>query len=100
MSAIIVVLDTPLFTITKADGRFEIGNVPDGEHDLTFFHERATQAALLLAGRQINVAGEPATIPPVTISETGYLSIPHKNKYGQDYPPAADDASYYPATHK
>jgi len=100
MSAIIVVLDTPYFAVTKADGRFEIANVPDGEHDLTLFHERATQAALLRAGREITVTGEPVTIPPVKISEEGYLSIPHKNKYGQDYPPAADDAGYYPATHR
>jgi len=100
MSAIIVVLDTPYFAVTKADGRFEIGGVPEGEHDLKFFHERATQAALLRASRQITVGSEPVTIPAVRISEEGYLSIPHKNKYGQDYPPAADDAGYYPATHK
>jgi len=100
MSAVIVVLDTPLFGITKADGRFEIAGVPEGEHTLTFFHERATQSALHKAGRPIAVAGERISIPLVSISETGYLSIPHKNKYGQDYPPGPDDAGFYPATHK
>jgi hypothetical protein len=100
MSAIIVVLDTPLFGITKEDGRFEIPGVPEGEHELTFFHERATEAALKSAARRVSVGGERVSIPPVAISETGYLSIPHKNKYEQDYPPAPDDAGFYPATHK
>jgi plastocyanin len=99
MSAVIVVLDTPLFTITKPDGSFEIAGVPRGEHDLTFFHERATEAALRGAGRRLSVSGERVSIPPVAISETGYLAIPHQNKYGQDYPPAPDDAGFYPATH-
>ena len=100
MSAVIVVLNTPLFSITKADGRFEIAGVPEGDRDLTFFHERATEAALKSAGRRVSVSGERVSIPTVAISETGYLSIPHKNKYGQDYPPAPDDAGFYPATHK
>ncbi len=100
MSAVIVVLDTPLFAITKADGRFEIARVPEGDYILTFFHERATQAALRSAGRRVAIAGERVSIPPAAISETGYLATPHKNKYGQDYPPAPDDAAFYPATHK
>jgi plastocyanin len=100
MSAIIVVLDTPLFGITRADGRFEISGVPEGEHELTFFHERAAEAALKSAARRVSVSGERVSIPPIAISETGYLSIPHKNKYGQEYPPAPDDAGFYPATRK
>jgi len=100
MSAIIMVLDTPLFDITNTEGRFEIAGVPAGEHDLNFFHERATQTTLRSAGRRVSVSGERVSIPAVAISETGYLSIPHKNKYGQDYPPAPDDAGFYPATHK
>jgi len=100
MSAVIAVLDTSLFAVTKADGQFEIAGVPNGEYDLTFFHERAAQAALARASRRITIMGGSVTIPTVSISETGYLAIPHKNKYGQDYPPAAEDGTYYPATRK
>jgi plastocyanin len=100
MSAVIVVLDTPLFAITKSDGRYSIDGVPEGAHDLTFFHERATEAALKSASRRVTVSGDLVSLPPAPISETGYLSIPHKNKYGQDYPPAPDEAGFYPATHR
>lgn len=100
MSAVIVVLDTPLFAISKPDGRYAIDGVPEGLHDLTFFHERATEAALKSASRRVTVSGDLVTLPPAAISETGYLSIPHKNKYGQEYPPAPDEAGFYPATHK
>ncbi len=100
MSAIIMVLDTPLFGITNTEGRFEIAGVAAGEHDLNFFHERATQTTLRSAGRRVSVSGERVSIPAVAKSETGDLSIPHNNKYGQDYPPAPDDAGFYPATHK
>jgi plastocyanin len=100
MSAIIVVLNTPVFGITRTDGSFELAGVPEGAYDLAFFHERATEAALKGAGRRITVSGARVSVPPVSISETGYLSMPHKNKYGQDYPPVSDDTGVYPATHK
>jgi hypothetical protein len=34
------------------------------------------------------------------ISEAGYLPAPHKNKYGEDYPPEADDHTFYPGARK
>ena len=101
MSAVIVVLDTPLFGITKPDGRFEIAGVPDGRvrsHLLS----RARHPSRV-AKRAAGASPSPASafrFRQSSISETGYLSIPHKNKYGQDYPPAPDDAGFYPATHK
>jgi len=35
-------------------------------------------------------------LPSLGISEAGYLSIPHKNKYGQEYPPDSDSQGTYP----
>ncbi len=35
-------------------------------------------------------------LPPLIVSETGYVVTPHKNKYGKDYPPVTDDSILYP----
>jgi len=100
MSAMIVVLATPYFAITRRDGSFEIPNVAPGEYDLSVLHERATETALETLGRKVTVSQEALALPPIVISEAGYLPIPHKNKYGHDYPPESDGHLTYPRNKK
>lgn len=88
MSAIIVVLDTPWFALTPASGAFSIPAVPPGEYTLHVFHERATPQALLQLERRVLVAGDNLDLGELSIPVSGYLPLPHKNKYGRDYPPA------------
>jgi plastocyanin len=98
MSALIVVLKTPYFTTTTRDGSFQIANVPPGEYRLKVFHERATEVTLDNLRQRVTIGNDALQISPITISESGYLPIPHKNKYGRDYSPAPDDRIIYPAT--
>jgi plastocyanin len=100
MSAVIVVLDTPYFAVSSKDGTFRIPNVPPDEYRIQVFHERATPAALEKQEQRVSVADKPVTIPPIVISESGYLPGPHKNKYGRDYPPVSDDSIAYPGAKK
>ncbi len=100
MSAVIVVLDDPWFAVTDSAGAFTIPNVPPGEYRLHVFHERATQKTLDALERPIVAGAVDLAIPPFTVSETGYVEMPHKNKYGQDYPPVPDDHANYPAQRK
>jgi len=95
MSAVIDVLATPWFDVSQADGSFQIENVPAGEYLMKFFHERATDEVLGRLERRITVNHD-LTLQPVAISELGHLALPHKNKYGKDYPPALDDPMAYP----
>jgi plastocyanin len=95
MSAIILVLNTPWFLKTAKNGSFEM-DVPPGDYELSVFHERATEAALTGLSRRIVVSEHGLRVPPITVSEAGYLVAPHKNKYGRDYPEPPDDQIYHP----
>jgi len=95
MSAIIVVLNTPYFAETGKEGRFSI-DAPPGVYELHVFHERATESTLGALTRAITAGSGRLEVPPITISEAGFLPAPHKNKYDRNYPPDADDRSLYP----
>jgi plastocyanin len=95
MSAIIVVVDTPYFTTTDDTGKFSFQNIPPGAYRIHFFHERATPETLDKLGRTVSVNQAPIKLASVTISETGYLPVAHKNKYGRDYPASADEQHTY-----
>lgn len=95
MSAVIVVVETPYFTMAGPDGRYRIANVPPGSYELHVFDERATagpesQILLTVDGGESQV-----TAPPIHLSEAGYVHPEHKNKYGLDYPPSSTDAETY-----
>jgi plastocyanin len=96
MSAVIAVLDTPYFAVTDKAGAFEIANVPPGEYQLHVFHERAAEETLDSLTHKIMVEIAALELPPLPISESGYLQVPHKNKYGKDYPPVIDNQPAYP----
>jgi plastocyanin len=100
MSAIIVVLSSPWFDVTNHDGTFRIPDVPPGEYRVNVFHERAISATLDAATKVISIGGDPVTLPVIAISESGYLAIPHKNKYGRDYTPPPSDRGLYPTVRK
>jgi plastocyanin len=100
MSAVIVVLPTPYFTTTGRDGTFHLPNVPAGEYQMTVFHERATEATLSALARRVTVDQTSLALPPIVISEAGFLQMPHNNKYGRGYAPETDDRSIYPAAKK
>lgn len=100
MSAVIAVLESPWFAVTGRDGEFTIHDVPAGKYNLHVFHERATQATLDVLKQTVNLGVDNIRLTPISVSESGYLAIPHKNKYGNDYPPPPDARGAYPAVRK
>ena len=94
MSAVILVLSTPYFMMTEKDGSFEF-DVPPGAYDLNVFHERATEQTMQQLSQRILVTDKPLRVPPIAVSESGYLPAPHKNKYGKDYSAPPDDQVSY-----
>jgi plastocyanin len=85
MSAVIVVLDTPWMAVSDAKGRFSIGGVPPGNYRVHVFYERATRATLDALISTIKVEEGGLTLRKTEVSETGYIEVQHKDKYGRDY---------------
>jgi plastocyanin len=94
MSAVIVVLRSPYFAVSNKNGAVQIADVPPGSYRIHVFHERATEQTLAALSRVIEVSAEGAQLPQISVSESGYLQLPHKNKYGKDYSPGADSGAY------
>ncbi len=89
MAAVILVLKTLYYVKVNPDRSYRIPNVPPGQYALSFFDERATgdQNTFPLA---VPAGVAEAKAPILRIFETGYVTLPHKNKYGRHYSPDAD----------
>jgi plastocyanin len=94
MSAVIVVLKSPYFSVSDRNGAVQISGVPPGSYRLHVFHERATEQTLEALSRIVEVSSDGLQLPAISVSESGYLQLPHKNKFGKDYPPVTDSGGY------
>lgn len=94
MSAVIVVLRSPYYAVSKADGSFEIPDVPEGSYRMHFYYERATDETLAARSRALEVESADQSVGVVTISESGYLPMPHMNKYGKPYGSSNETLTY------
>ena len=93
MSAVIVVLKSRYFSVSDRSGAIQIADVPPGSYRLRVFHERATEQTLEALSRIVEVPPEGLQVPAISVSESGYLQLPHKNKFGKEYPPV-DSGGY------
>jgi plastocyanin len=100
MSAVIAVMNTPYYSLTDTAGRFRIDGVAPGDYRMRVWHERAPETTLKALERRLTVSDSGATAPPIRISESGYLEIPHKNKHGKEYPPTPPEHIVYPGGRK
>jgi plastocyanin len=95
MSAVVAVLPTPYFAVTGADGRFEI-RAPAGNYRLHVWHERSLAKKLDDLERGLMLGDGNLNVGEIVVSDEGYVPQPHKNKYGQSYSPAPEEAFFYP----
>jgi plastocyanin len=89
MAAYVMVLDGAAYAVADESGRYRITGLPEGRRDLHAWHERAGESTAA-----VDVAGRTAVLDLV-LDASGYREQPHKNKYGEDYPPATHDADRY-----
>jgi len=80
MTAFVVVVPSPYFTLVGADGRWTIPNVPAGLYTMHLWHERAAETTQPL---QVDAAGQSGV--DVTVDARGFRFAQHKNKFGREY---------------
>jgi len=85
MTAIVFVVDTPYVTTTDASGRYVL-DLPPGRYRLTAVSDRAESVSI-----EVQSTAGASVAPDVRLDETRWVTVQHKNKYGQDYPAAAYD---------
>lgn len=80
MTAVLLILPTDHIAQADAEGRYSLA-LPPGRYRITAWSERSQPASA-----EITVAAASATVPELQLDESQFVELPHKNKYGQDYP--------------
>lgn len=77
------------FAQPEADGSFSIEDVPPGRYVLHAWHERSPQVT-----QEVRVSGAGVAGIELQLDARGFHWVPHKNKYGKDYPTNAGRERY------
>jgi len=95
MSAAVVAVDTPYFGLSNRAGRLTIPNVPDGRYQLNVWYERSLPEDLKNVSRVVSISEGTRSLEPIKVTENVNFSLEHKNKYGQEYIPPANNSPVY-----
>jgi len=94
MSAVVIALDTPYYSISSAKGEVVIPDVAVGKYSLHLWYETALPETLKTLTRDINVTEASSTLGVLQVPAERLASA-HKNKYGMDYEPPAPNSPGY-----
>jgi plastocyanin len=87
MVGFVMVVDSDFKTVTGPDGSFRFDGVPPGAHVVKAWHEEGPETSQPVT---VRASGDAPLVLRLDLS--GYKPAPHKNKYGNDYPPNAEAA--------
>lgn len=86
MTAYVVAVPTRWYAQAGPDGRYEIAGVPAGHYRLRAWHDRGGEHT-----RDVEVTAGTPVHGDVALDARGWRPVPHRNKFGQEYPPEARD---------
>jgi len=84
MSAAVVAVPTPYFTVTWADGSFKIGHLSRGRYRMSIWYEQSSSSELDSVARDLDIGN--TTVPIEIELHSSDVEESHLNKYGQEYP--------------
>ncbi|MGD0786607.1 MAG: hypothetical protein ABR898_01395 [Terracidiphilus sp.] len=85
MSAVVIALATPYYSVADPQGVFHVKEVPDGDYDMHVWIEGHKQSSLDQLTRRVHVAGEVADLGEIRASSPEQQQ--HLNKFGRPYEP-------------
>src|SRR6266571_5158710 len=94
MSAVVIALDTPYFSISNRKGELVIPHVPPGRYMMRTWYETALMESLDAMTREISVNENSSTLGVLEVP-AGMAASAHRNKYGMDYEPPAPNSPAY-----
>ncbi|MBB5315586.1 cupredoxin domain-containing protein [Tunturibacter empetritectus] len=87
MSAVVLVLSTPLYAIADANDAFVLSNIPPGDYILHLWVEGLPQTVADRLTQHLHLTGQNVDLGVITIPATSGASDAHSNKYGNPYDP-------------
>jgi len=87
MSAVVIALDTPFYSVADPHGTFRMQDIPDGDYSLHVWVEAQPQNALDQQTRQVHIAGTVADLGDIRADRP---EEQHLNKFGRPYEPDAE----------
>lgn len=95
MSAVVITMVTPLYTIASEDGQVSIANVPYGRYMLHIWSEGMGPEEEKPVTREITIGENATSLGVIRVPETNAQRMAHKNKYGREYDTPTPDNSIY-----
>lgn len=94
MSAVVIALATPYYSISNWRGEIRIADVVPGRYQMHIFHPSVSAASLRTIEHEITVTPNDNSLGNFVLEESN-LEVAHKNKYGHDYDPPDPDSPAY-----
>ena len=95
MSAIVIALDTPYYSLADKSGNIKIPDVLPGQYQMQVWAEGLNTEEMQKLFRHVTVNHDVVELGKIEIPSLESLAA-HKNKYGRDYDPATPNAEYEP----
>lgn len=86
MSAVVLALSSPLYSIAGADGSVRLRAIPAGDYRLNIWMEGVSQTMLESLSRTVHLsAGAAVDLGSIDVPVGGTETQQHKNKFGEPY---------------
>jgi hypothetical protein len=87
MSAVVIALDTPLYTIADAKDSLLLRDIPPGDYKLHVWIEGVPRSFLEGLSRPVHLSSHTVDLGVLKAPIAGARTAPHTNMYGQEYAP-------------